>query len=330
MDDTLLDKAASPRIALIVKCAFWIAFAVSAVFAYRFWPDAETWKLALTTETAVGGLLCFALQFMAILLRGIRWRVFLQPVAQVPIFRITSVFAWCFFLGGVFPYRLGEAARLIWNTRFGSSMGFGLGTLAIERILDLAAIILIAGVVVAMLANAPDWMRGWVDFYFVAVLLGCAALAVLAVPMASWLRNLASKNRSGLTVFIANIATGLEIVRTPGRLGAVIGLTGMVWVIFVVSCHVYLARFFPGFSWPESAALAVVVTLSAIVPLTPGNLGAFEASAVILLSALGYDEARALVAAATLHGILLLSVTVFGGLGWLLEVRGDRTPDLLE
>lgn len=325
MADTFLDKVASAGTQRYVKAAFWIAVLVFSVLAYRFWPAGDAWQRALTPDTVRAAMIFVFLQVVTTALRALRWRVFLRPDVAVPPFKVIAVFAWCFFLNGVFPYRTGEAARLIWTKRFGGSVGYGLGALAAERLIDLVAVLGLAGVGVALLPTAPAWLSGWVDVYLAAVAGGFLILIAAAAPVGAWLKRLADRQRSRLFGFVAGAVQAAGLMRTPGRFLAVAGLTVATWAVFTASCQIYLSGFFPAFGWGASAAFAAVVTFSAIVPLTPGNLGAFEASAVILLSALGYDEALALVAAATMHGILLITTTALGGIGWLAEVRRTRS-----
>jgi phosphatidyl-myo-inositol alpha-mannosyltransferase len=129
---------------------------------------------------------------------------------------------------------------------------------------------------------------------------------------------------------LSRVRSGLAVYRRP-RLGLVAAAAQMgAWAIQLVSCYVLLVAL--GLDWRAdlgtAAAILFAVNVTAVLPLTPSNLGVFQAACVAVLTyAYGIDPAQALGYGIILQAVEVATAVVMGapalvkeGLSWR-EVR---------
>jgi phosphatidylinositol alpha-mannosyltransferase len=106
----------------------------------------------------------------------------------------------------------------------------------------------------------------------------------------------------------ARVRSGLVVFRRP-RLGlAAIGAQLAAWALQLVACYVLLVALrLDGLAdLGAAAAVLFAVNVTAVLPVTPSNLGVFQAACVaVLTGAYGVDPAQALG-----YGIILQAVEV--------------------
>jgi phosphatidyl-myo-inositol alpha-mannosyltransferase len=131
-------------------------------------------------------------------------------------------------------------------------------------------------------------------------------------------------------VSLSRVRSGLTVYRRP-RLGALAALAQLgAWALQLVSCWVLLVAL--GLDWRAdlgtAAAILFAVNVTAVLPLTPSNLGVFQAACVAVLSyAYGIAPAQALGYGIILQAVEVATAVVMGapalvkeGLSWR-EVR---------
>ncbi len=217
----------------------------------------------------------------------------------------------------VAPGRLGEAARAwVVARRLGQpsrSFALVLGTVVSQTFLNLLALGILA--VVAVLDSALA--KGRVEAIVAAVVLPAALIALifLAPPLlrracsvrwracrkaAAWLEAQLVRGREGLAVFRMPLAA---IHATSAQLAA--------WALQLGSCYATILAL--GLqdhaNLAAAAAVLLAVNLTAIVPLTPSNVGVFQAACIAVLHPFGVDASRALA-----YGLVLQAVEIFDGL----------------
>ncbi|MCB9777772.1 MAG: flippase-like domain-containing protein [Alphaproteobacteria bacterium] len=198
------------------------------------------------------------------------------------------------------PARLGEVVRpLLLLERERVPLGTGFAIVFLERVIDLCAALTMLALA-AWLVPAPsqvvevagvelDWvgLGRSVSRTALPVLLGgvlgvllfgrqlVARLGPVAERAPGPLRTLLGIGLRFAETFVA----GLEAVRSPRRLAAVLGLTVVTWVetilMFVVLAHAFGLQRFIGFG--EGMGVLAIVMLGAAVPAPPGMAGTYEA-----------------------------------------------------
>ncbi|HEY5435572.1 MAG TPA: lysylphosphatidylglycerol synthase transmembrane domain-containing protein, partial [Candidatus Limnocylindrales bacterium] len=167
----------NPVIRLITGLAISAAFLAVTVSRVDLGETAR----ALGSAAPGGILLALVLGLVELTIRAQRWRVLLQPSAQVPL---RSAFAYLtigYFANLLLPARLGDVTRAYLAGRsFRISSLVTLGTVVVERVSDTATILVV--VLVAGLAIAPgSQVAGWAEVLAVAAVIGVVGLVAVGV-----------------------------------------------------------------------------------------------------------------------------------------------------
>lgn len=212
------------------------------------------------------------------------------------------------------PGRLGEAVRAwIVARRVGQpSRTFAtvLGTVVSQTFLNLLALGLLA--ISAVLDSALA--RARTSAILTAVLLPAALLALVLVgpPLAQrastvpvgWIETAA---RWTLRQLIG-LRRGLSVFRRPRPTVHATVAQLSAWGLQLCSCYVVMLALGLGHraNWAAAAAVLLAVNITAIVPVTPSNIGVFQAACIAVLHPFGIEANRALA-----YGLVLQAVEVF-------------------
>jgi uncharacterized protein (TIRG00374 family) len=261
----------------------------------------------------------------AIVLRGVRWWALYDAELRPPLRAVMYIL----------PARAGEAARVIaLNSRAKTPLGEIVGTVVVERVFDLLALLLLLLCAYPWLPEI-SWLRN-------AAILGGVVTAVLAVVIVlivrydaravHWLLSpLRRIRRPGFAERVEaaaiNATRGLVALRNP-----LIALRGFVltvasWFVLALSYWILMEAFH--LSLPLDAAILVTVAtnLSLGLPSSPAALGVFEAATIIALDAFDIPQAEALSYALILHVLNLVPFLIIGAV--LLgpsALRRNRRP----
>jgi glycosyltransferase 2 family protein len=232
-------------------------------------------------------------------------------------------------LNNTVPLRAGDLVRVFGFRRtLRAPAAHVLGTLLLERVLDL--LVLLAILFLGVLGTSGRFPQ---PLLLLAALVGAAAagglLAVTLLPdritaLFQWLvlrhfnrRNWAPKAARAL----GELTGSLGLLRSPQRATWLLGLSVVAWVfeglVFVCvawSLHVQVP-------WPAPWLSLAAATLSTLLPSSPGYVGTFDYFAAVGLTAYGATHAVAVAFALVAHLILWLPVTTAGVVGLLLGRR---------
>jgi uncharacterized protein (TIRG00374 family) len=311
-----------------VRSAIGIALSV-ALLAWTLWDvhwdevrrELVRTNLPLMIAAVVAGTLIFPL-------RAIRWRVILDPVQpHLPfgaLFRATAI---GFMVNNVAPARLGEPARAFALSREVPSVPFSsaFASLAVDRLLD--ALVLLLLLVLAMLdprfptgtriADRPieDWagnatflLAALMVILYLLVLLPGRVIGLYSLFARRISPKLEERGRDALLAF----ASGLGILRRPGRFGILLFWTVAHWLLNAFAF--WLAFRAVGIDVPFSAAMFVqgAIAIGVAVPSSPGFFGVFEAVALVSLRVYGVSDTQAITWAISYHLLSFIPITVIG------------------
>jgi uncharacterized protein (TIRG00374 family) len=271
----------------------------------------------------------------AYVLRAVRWKLLLFPVRKNV--RVSTAF-WStgvgFMVNTLVPIRLGEFVRAyILGEREGIGFAPGFSSIVVERTLDLIGLLTI-GIVAMFLVSAEAGLSSMVGDIFVAVaLLITVILAVIIVGIKK--EDLIIRLVTGTTSkipfvkkythriagFTSSLVDGMQgLSQNPKMFAANIALTWMLWLI--QTSVIYLT--FMAFSYPLPFVAAilggVLMSVSHILPATPGYVGSYEAFWVVLFTLLGVTQADLLLAIGVIsHLVGLLPTVIVGSISvvWL-------------
>jgi uncharacterized protein (TIRG00374 family) len=268
--------------------------------------------------------LALVLVSLDLVFRAFRWQRLLRPIALVAYRPMLGYLLIGYLANNVLPARLGELVRVHYlGDREGISRASALGTVVVERVVDLVAVVAIASValfvlnVQGVIASAVR-VGAIVAGLFIVVL----ALGIVAhrLPGIDRLRAIV-EGYPKIGDLIRSLQGGLAVAARPRTVGEAIVATAASWTVAVVANAVVGQALGLQLTLGQAALIASGIALASAVPAGPSNLGTFELAAQELGKAVGVAPASALALGILVH-VLILVVTSVGGavafvrLGW--------------
>jgi phosphatidylinositol alpha-mannosyltransferase len=271
---------------------------------------------SLLAATPIWVLVAFALMCGSMLLRAEAWHAILR--AALPGLRVrrrdtargTMIGV---LMSATMPARLGEPSRaLIVARRLGrmrDRFPVVLGTIVSQTLLNILALVALGAVMFATVGI----FRGREDALVIATV---APLVLLALVIATpWLLRRGKPSRFQRVQQAAAVArdamvqvrSGLQVFRRP-RLGGWAALMQLsAWAVQWLACYVLLVALGLDERAGIGAAAAVLfaVNVTAALPVTPSNLGVFQAACVAVLSAYGVSKTDGFA-----YGVILQAVEI--------------------
>jgi hypothetical protein len=254
----------------------------------------------------------------AIVVRAWRWRLLLAPIERIgtgPLFSATMI---GYFGNGVLPLRLGELMRAAAIGRRGGrvDVSTALGSIAVERLLDVASALAVAALVVPFSGGFGGGIAAWS---------GAAALVIIAfggllwASRSAWVRSLVSRVESGgagkLRELVGSFLRGLLILGEGPKLLPIGLATAVIWILYAASVWIAARAAGIPLSWLESGLVLLATTVAVSVPAAPGYVGTYHA-AIVLVTAdvLGHPTAQAQAFAILSHASSWLPTVAIGAL----------------
>lgn len=268
-----------------------------------------------------------ALIVLGLFTRALRWRVML--LGALPVRRAFSILNVSYLINSLIPFRAGELARAWLATRNEPPLPMfqSLSTIVVERLLDTLSVLIILALALAS-SPLPDELRAAAAFFAPAVAVGFVVLIALsaqrgrALALAHKLaQRLPVLERWHLVDWFASFLDGLRPLTTIGPLLGMLGWTAISWTFSLASGYVLMYAFYPEGSWGAVALFTAAASFAVAVPAVPGNIGTYEASVVVSLTAMGFGMPfeTAVAFAVVLHALNLLLFGIFGLLGFVQE-----------
>jgi phosphatidylinositol alpha-mannosyltransferase len=225
-------------------------------------------------------------------------------------------------MSATLPARLGEPSRaLIVARRLGrprESLPVVLGTLISQTLINVVALVILGGVMFATIGLFGGHQQALLWYALAPFAVLCAVL----VSPVLLRRGGGRSRRVGRLVAeargaMARVRTGLNVYRRP-RLGLAavmsqFGAWGLQWIsVYVLFVALHLDHWNTDLG--TAAAILFAVNVTAVLPLTPSNLGVFQAACVAVLSyAYGVPAAQALGYGIILQAVEVATAVVMGG-----------------
>lgn len=235
----------------------------------------------------------------------------------------------------VAPGRVGEAARALVITRRlrhpRRELAVVVGTLISQTLINLGALVLLT--LIALAGGRLSSARVGALILAVALPLGLVALLVagprvLGRLAASRLRWLALAG-GWLAVQAAAVRRGLRTFVHVSTAAHASAFQLLAWALQLVMCWVTLLALGIHAHQPVAAAAAVLVAvnLTAIVPITPSNVGVFQAATIAVLAPFGVSAAEGLAYGLVLQAVEILSAVALGVPALMREGLSFTRPD---
>jgi uncharacterized protein (TIRG00374 family) len=278
----------------------------------------------------------------ALIFRSMRWRTLLDPDHPPPFYPTFFATTVGYMLSALLPVRASDVARpALLSRRTEHRFSGALGTVLIERMLDLTSILLLFGYFVVRrwseYTHDPRTAAVWNYLVRPAAITGCTIIAVLACfvvslyvfgePVKRLHRRLGSaipvRFRDSWNHFFETFIDTLEILKRRSALSRVLLCTAGIW--FCLSAQVILAAVAIGRPMPfDSAFFIAAATALGLAAPTPGGIGAAHKSVQFVLTRFYAFDIDASVAAAVIFHlvgnipVIVIGLTLFAreGLHW--------------
>jgi len=270
-------------------------------------------------------LVALVVYYLGFPLRGYRWSILLRGIgARVSTRDSTEIIFVSWLVNSVVPAKLGDVYRAwLLKINFPVSLSATFGTIFIERVFDLMAI-----VVLGLAAAFWSFRDGLSDT--VRVIMGIGVIVVTALAVALFtMRNFGQRliDRLPLPERVVQLYERFEegvfsLDRRQVPLVAV--LTGLIWTTEALRLYFVVQALGFDISLGLSGAffVALVASLLTAVPFTPAGLGIVEAGIVGLLTVIYQaDPTEAAAVALVDRAISVLTVIVLGFIAYVLSPK---------
>jgi uncharacterized protein (TIRG00374 family) len=250
-----------------------------------------------------------------------RWWLMLRAAQpDLPWTSCARPFLGSLALNNTVPLRAGDVVRVFGFRRtLRAPTAHVLGTLVLERMLDL--LVLLAILSVSVLGAAGAFPR---PFFVLAYVAGAACVAAVgAITLAprsitsavQWVvARLFARRRRALSIdqAVDQLTQSLALLRSPVRALGLLGLSIVAWVLegLVFACVLWSLQI--QVPWPAAWLSLAAATLATLLPSSPGYVGTFDYFASLGLTAYGAAPAPAAAFAVLAHLVLWLPVTAAG------------------
>jgi uncharacterized protein (TIRG00374 family) len=293
-----------------VKVSFGLLVGIALLLLIAKFVDIPTTMRVLQTNLATPRGITFALlsgmAFLAAFsIRGVRWKLFLNPIGKVSTLKAIQLFLVGIFLNFLLPIRGGEVAKSLMLKRIaGIPVSKSLPTVAMDKALDLMPALFIM-VLIPVLGVKMD-IKLWLVLGAVSGLLLCL---IFFIALAAWKRSAAIALLQKITRMlpksigskIEGFATGFVDSLLAGASQPRIFIPAVLLTIVAVifdGLFAMLAFWTVGVQIPFGTAIFgyTVYNMFYILPTPPGQVGSNEAIGLLVFSGLLHLDAHGVTA----------------------------------
>jgi uncharacterized protein (TIRG00374 family) len=255
--------------------------------------------------------------------RAFRWRYMIAPIKKVQFSKLLAATCIGFMANNVLPLRLGEFVRAYSLSSQDKEVtkSASLATIFVERmVFDLVALLLIFGAVLYVShLSLDESMKYGLNIAIGIALVGILLVLVLALKpnqvgglLARYMFFAPDRVREFIKGVVLKFSRGLEFLSDFRSVVSVAIQTLLIWLLMGFSNIFVLWAFGFRLSLDASYVLLVMVSISILIPSSPGFVGVYHAGAVWSLMAYGVSKEDALSCALVLHAAQYIMVTLMG------------------
>jgi uncharacterized protein (TIRG00374 family) len=242
------------------------------------------------------------------LARAARWRALFTPPVPSSQVALTAMLIGQ-TMNYLLPARSGDIPRIYWlGERGGQSKARTLGTMAVEKILDLALLVLVLFLVPLWVPTRLPWLAEatWgVVIALVFLYVGLRASLAWQKPLLSQLGWIADQHDVQwwpvIRERLARVVEGIEGLRRSHLLGRALVLSLVAWIWgAAANLATFLALGLPP-SWSMALTVSAALRVGIALPSLPASVGVYEGTVVLALSVFGVDQETALSYGVLMH-----------------------------
>lgn len=268
-------------------------------------------------------------------LRAMRWRVLLNSQKRLSP---AGVF-WANMAGylgnNILPARAGEIVRAAYvSRREGIPVVFVLATGFTERLVDLAALVVIGAASVLFAVTFSTSMQEAFKSFAIIAVIGVAFIFLLPF-FQDWVLRifhafpfLNSSLKKKLEELFLHFVDGVKVIWQPRHGLPFLFFTILIWFMDGMGMVILASSLNETLSLAQSFLLIAALGISSALPSTPGYVGVYQFVAVTILLPFGIARESALALILLVQFLNLLVVSVWGGLGlWLASRIANTSKD---
>jgi glycosyltransferase 2 family protein len=266
------------------------------------------------------------------ILRAYRWKFLLRPESGSKVNQLFSVLMIGYLSNTIIPLRMGELVRAQFlGTNYQVNRARALATIVVERVFDVLMLLTLFGLCVVLYDAFPGSVKRGGFLAAITV----ASLVPVLYFYGTWrnriiarLRKLTNGIRLGerITGIIDNFGLGLTALDECRNVLAILCLSLLIWLTMIGSITMVLMAFPVKVSFLAGAFVTVMLGLGMLLPAPPGNIGVYEAFAMLALVPFGVEREAALGFSLVLHFVELALTTSVGFVCLVREVGSVRSP----
>ncbi len=267
--------------------------------------------------------------------KTIRWKVLMgKRGREILVSKTFSALLVGQMLNTIYPARIGDLSRAYTIGGFGPGRVFILGTVLIEKILDMLSYAFLF-VFLLFLIPLPAWVSES-GFTFAGLALAISIATFIITFKRDWVVRIGGAiiayfperiKTFANNKFLSALAS-LDVLQSRQDLLKLALWSALIWGTAVLNNHLTLMAL--GIRLPLTASLLILIALQAgiSIPSVPGRFGVFEYICVLALGIFGIEQTTGFSYGILLHGIVMLPTTLLGLLFFSLSGASGGMKDL--
>jgi glycosyltransferase 2 family protein len=309
---------------------YFLGLMISALTLYLALRNVAIDEFATAFRQALPRFIVYALISVVCnnLAKTFRWRVLLGPAGkQISIWKLFLTLMAGQTLNAIYPARVGDLSRALVIGSAGPGRVYTLGTIVIEKVLDLMAYAILF-LILILLMPLPAWVNSSAyTLILVTILVTGATLLVTLFParFMAFVGKLAQILPARISGYVRErlqyAVQSLDVLQSRTGLAWLAVWSALIWGTAILTNHLTLLAM--QIHLPLIASLLVLVALQAgiSIPSVPGSIGVFEYICVLALAIFQVDQAAALSFAIILHMLVFLPIISLGLIAvWFLDL----------
>ena len=252
-----------------------------------------------------------------------RWRVLLKA-QQIPFsFQdANAAYFSAYYAGVVTPGRAGEFLKLLHlRQKTGASLGAGIVSVLLDRLLDLIVLVVLAslGVIVipqfAILGGLGVWTAG------IALLSTVAFIFLRSEPCQRWVTRLVSGmiTRFGTSQVheqLTDFRRGLQKAAEPAVMAPVLALTLASWAALLLACFALVMSLGISVSFWYAAFAMAAAGLVSLLPFSIAGIGVRDTALIAIFGLVGVNQSASLAYSLLYFAVFGLLLGLTGAYFW--------------
>ena len=270
-----------------------------------------------------GVVLASFLLLLSCLIRAYRWRLLIEPLDQLSFKHVFSATMIGYFGNGVLAFRLGEILKsysISKNTNLKISQA--IGTVILERILDLMMVFLLSLILVPWIPNQFLQVKNTLLVLFVLIIVFISvAIALIKMKYNFGKRyfNFFLSINNKIFIHLKNVYEGLKVIIDNRYLKSILFSSILLWLIYFGVTLIILKSCSIELKVSEASILFVLGSLALGIPALPGSIGTYDVAVkYILIVIFNIENHEALNYALISHAVSYFPLTIIGAIYFII------------